>query len=185
MEEVKNGAVLIDTYNVNDYDYVEDFRAFLEGNEYVIKGKGTEMEGLYLGGRVTYWEWLSQTIGEECQEFWNGLEHRKKEGYKDYCVVTGSLGLWNGRRGGICTTFDNLYDALAKCSTDALEIVVSVEDGAIHFDTYHHDGVNHFEIYVLGYDDYNKVDWWEDTDGNVFDFIKKVKKPIYYEMFER
>ena len=43
--------ILIDTYNRNAEDYVEDFEIYCEDNEFVIEGEGTDMEGLYLGGK--------------------------------------------------------------------------------------------------------------------------------------
>ena len=62
--------VLIDTYNRDEDDYVEYFKEYCEGNDYTIKGDGTDMEGLYLGGKVTFWDWYYETTGHEENEFW-------------------------------------------------------------------------------------------------------------------
>ena len=107
----------------------------------------------------------------------------KNSPYNDYYVVTGSLGLWYGRRSGICETFDSLYDAASKCSTDAYDIIVKCDGQKIDFDCMHHDGTNVFEIRRISWEDKEKIDWWDnDTDGNVFEYIEKHALPIYYEM---
>jgi hypothetical protein len=61
------------------------------------------------------------------------------------CVVTGSLGLWDGRH-----TIQPVYDNLAKCITKCLnasdEIEIYEVDGELKIDAYHHDGINRFTI---------------------------------------
>ena len=180
--KIENEFTIIDTFNVDYEDYFEDFKEHCNDNGYVLRGEGYDMEGLYLGGKVTFSGWISEIIGEYANEFWNNLERVKKSEYNDYYVVTGCLSLWRGKRGGICETFDNLYDALCKCSTDANDIIVKCDGNKVCFDCLHHDGTNCFEIYRLTYDDYYAVKYWDDDNGDVFKFIEEHKQPITYEM---
>ena len=183
---IENEITLIDTYNVNYKDYYEDFKQYCEDCGFELHGEEDNMEGLYIGGKVTFYDWISRQIGNEADDFWNDLRLVKKSPYIDYYVVTGSLGLWNGVRSGICHTFDNLYDALSKCSTDAYDIICKCDGKKIDFDCMHHDGTNSFVIYRLSPDDYDKLEYWDDSeDGNVFEFIEKHAQPITYEMLGR
>lgn len=183
---IKQEITLIDTYNVDYDDYVEDFKEHCEINGYELRGEGHNMEGLYMGGRISFLEWVGQCISDDCQEFWNDLLRVKKGSYIDYYVVTGSLGLWYGRRGGICHTFNNLYDALCKCSEDAYDIIGKCDGKKIEFENHHHDGTNCFTIYRIGWETCEKIEWWDnEKDGDVFDFIEKHALPITYEMLGR
>jgi len=176
-------VTLIDTYNVDYDDYLEDFKDYCKDNGYEIRGNGSRTEGLYLGGKISFAEWVGNCISDDVENFWSGLCRVKNGSHIDYYVVTGSLGLWHGRRNGICETFNSLYDALSKCATDAYSIVVKCDGNKISFDCVHHDGKNCFEIRRLSYDDYDKIRWWDDElDGNVFNFIEKHSQPITYEM---
>ena len=177
---------LIDTYNVDNGDYLEDFEIFCECNGYEIHGSGDNMEGFYMGGKISLIEWVGMCISDYIDEFWRDLQRVKNGSYIDYYVVTGSLGRWNGRRNGICHTFNNLYDALCKCATDAYDIIVKCDGKKINFDCLHHDGTNLFTIYRITWDDCDKIEWWDDEkDGDVFDFIEKHAQPITYEMLGR
>lgn len=173
---------LIDTFNIDYEDFVEDFKENCEINNYEIHGSGCNMEGYFMGGKITLFEWVSDLINEDTKEFWGNLCRVKKSSYIDYYVVTGCLNLWRGKRGGICETFDNLYDALCKCSTDANDIIVKCDGNKVCFDCLHHDGTNSFDVYRLKYEDYDAVKYWDDDKGDVFKFIEEHKQPITYEM---
>ena len=178
-EPIKNGDTILNTF-IEEEEYREAFEDYAEYSGLTIKGDtaydcdGNEVKTLY--------EYAEDCIAWESEEFWDGLKKVRDSAYIDYYVVTGSLGLWNGTYPGICETFDNLYDALSKCAGDAYDIVVKHEDNAIHFECHHHDGVNIFDVYNLSFDDYDKVTYWEDNEGNVFDYIEKHAKPITWQM---
>ena len=178
-EPIKDGVTILNTF-IEEENYRDDFAIWAADNGYTVEGdcayeNGVQTETLY-GYATTQMQY-------EVDDFWYGLQKANEESsYIDYYVVTGSLGLWNGRHSGICETFDNLFAALSKCSADAYDIVVKYENNALHFEAHHHDGTNIFEIRNLSYDDYYKVKYWEDTDGDVFDYIKKHAKPISWEM---
>lgn len=180
--KIKKEITLIDTYNVDCDNYVKDFKEYCEINDYVLRGKGHEMIGLYLGGQISFMEWVGQLISDDCQDFWNNLLRVKKGNYIDYYVVTGTLGLWNCRP-QVYDTFESLYEACSKCATDAYDIIVKCDGQKIDFDCMHHDGTNTFEIRRISWEDKEKIDWWDDEkDGNMFDFISKHALPISHEM---
>lgn len=184
--KITKEITLIDTYNVDYDDYVEDFKEHCEINNYEIHGSGFNMEGHFMGGKIILYEWVSDLINEDTREFWGDLRRVKNGSYIDYYVVTGSLGLWYGRRGGICETFNNLYDALCKCSEDAYDIIAKCDGKKIEFENHHHDGTNCFTLYRIGWETSEKIEWWDnERDGNVFDFIEKHALPITYEMLGR
>ena len=179
-EPIKNGVTILNTF-VEEEDYREDFKDYANYSDLTIKDDdaydcdGNLVKSLY--------EFAQDCIEGQSEDFWDGLLKVKDSCYIDYYVVTGSLGLWDGRHGGICETFDNLYDALSKCATDAYDIVVKYENNAIEFECHHHDGVNCFEIRNISSETYDKINWWDDDeDGNVFDFIEKNTKPMSWEM---
>lgn len=178
----KKITVINTNVDYNDDCWYADFIDYCEANGFKIVGKGSDMKGLYMGGKVTFIDWVERNISDETQEFWEDLRRVKNGSYIDYYVVTGSLGLWYGTRGGICETFDNLYDALCKCATDAYDIEAYCDGEKIEWKTMHHDGTNTFEIRRLSYEDYDKVRYWEDEDGDVFEYIRNHAQPITYEM---
>lgn len=61
------------------------------------------------------------------------------------CVITGVLGLWDGKH-TIQPTYANLAQCITKCLRDSDGAKIYEEDGILKIDDYHHDGVNHFEI---------------------------------------
>lgn len=62
-------------------------------------------------------------------------------------VVTGVLGLWDGRHEIQPKTFKNLNEALMACSTDCDSIEIWEDGyGNFYYEGYHHDGHNHFCI---------------------------------------
>lgn len=65
------------------------------------------------------------------------------------CVVCGTVGTWQGDRAICAKRFDNLMDAIYACVNHCDEVVISQRASNIIVDGYHHDGTNHFEIYVL------------------------------------
>lgn len=182
-EEIRNGVTILNTF-IEEEEYEDAFKDYADYSACTIEERHGDVCAIDASGEEvkTLYEYATDRKEFEIECFWDNLESTKKSPYIDYYVVTGSLGLWDGRHDGICETFDSLYDALSKCSSSAYEIVVKYEDGAIKFENHHHDGVNYFEIRNLSYDDYYKVKYWDEEDGDVFDFIKKHSKPISWQM---
>ena len=64
-------------------------------------------------------------------------------------VITGALGLWNGKHTIIPTREDNLEDAFWRCASDMERVEIYDNNGVIEINAYHHDGGNSFSIYQL------------------------------------
>ena len=179
-EKINNGVTIFNSFIDDVEEYRESFDEYADINGYTIENDCV-MDGERLVATLS--DYVAEEKSREAEEFWNGLINVKMSSYIDYYVVTGELGLWNGNHTIVPKTFNNLYDALSKCATDAYDIVVKYEDNAIKFECHHHDGINYFEVRNLSFDDYDKIEWWDDDkDGNVFEFIKKHAKPISWEM---
>ena len=63
-------------------------------------------------------------------------------------VVTGELGLWDGKHEIVPQKFDDLSAAVSKCLED-YNCIWEDSDGNFHVDAHHHDGLNHFTIYLF------------------------------------
>lgn len=178
---------LIDTFNRDADDYVEDFEEYCLDNEYVIEGDGTDMEGLYLGGKVTFWDWYYSTTEYEDDDFWNSFKNAiEKEPLYTRCVITGNLGLWNGRKTIVPTLVDNLYDAVMKCLTDCMHYSLVIKNNVLYVRGSHHDGTNSFEIRLVNSDNYDKLNYWNDEeDGDIEKFFDDEKNfnQFYWDFF--
>ena len=178
---------LIDTYNRDADDYIEDFEEYCLDNEYVIEGDGTDMIGLYLGGKITFWDWYYRTIDDEDNDFWEGFRLAiKNEPLYTRSVITGNLGLWNGRKTIVPTLVDNLYDAVMKCLTDCELYKLTIKDNVLYVEGSHHDGNNSFEIRLVNSDNYDKLNYWDDEeDGDIEKFFedKNNFNQFYWDFF--
>lgn len=61
------------------------------------------------------------------------------------CVITGSLGLWDGRH-TIQPVNAILTQCITKCLNESNEVEIYEIDGELKIDAYHHDGINRFTI---------------------------------------
>lgn len=63
-------------------------------------------------------------------------------------LITGTLGLWNGRHKIQPVKADNILEAIQRCCGQDIDEVDMYEDSYGNFilDAYHHDGCNHFVI---------------------------------------
>ena len=170
----------------DDKELFDAFKDFCDDKGYTVCGTRSEMEGLYLGGRISYYDWKDREISNDIYEFWQNLRMVKDSSHIDYYVVTGSLGLWNGRHSIYAKRFDNLYDAVNACVTDTLDLEITCDGKVIEVTSLHHDGTNCFEIRRLTWRDYDKIEWWDDEkDGDMEAFIMEHAQEITYEMVGR
>ena len=179
--------VLIDTYNRDADEYVEDFKEYCEVNDYTIVGKDTEMEGLYLGGKITFWDWYYHILEYEDSDFWYTFKNAiKNEPLYTRCVITGNLGLWTGRHGIYPTLVDDLYKAVMKCLKDCEMYKLTIKDNVLYVEGSHHDGTNCFEIRLVNSDNYDKINYWDDEeDGDIEKFFedKNNFNEFYWDFF--
>lgn len=100
-------------------------------------------------------------------------------------VITGELGLWDGKHeikpllvrsigygerkrsdGTLCYSMPALRVAIEMCIEGADDYRVSWYDKGIHIETWHHDGCNCFEIHKLNINGYRAV---EAADRNMYE----------------
>jgi len=154
-------VTLIDTYNNDGLTY-EDYREDCEENDREPEAEDSN----------DYYEWLSDTTTRYWEDFQANLKYSKA----DYpLMITGSLGLWNGRpdmypilvesedwvthyknwKGEIVEYHTHHYDnpsilkAILKCLGSCDDIKVRFNDGVVEVDALHHDGTNCFYIRKL------------------------------------
>lgn len=184
MNKINFICQLINTKDENYNNYFEDFKMYCNENNYIIKGEGTNMEGLYLGGKVTFWDFVNFTIQTNVEMFWDNLKYAAKH-YPMPCIITGELGRWNGTKAIYPTLSKNQYEAISKCCSGADDYEVTVENNVINVTAMHHDGRNYFEVRLISWDAYNKLDDWDgEEDGDIMEFVKKNTKTACFEYFE-
>ena len=112
-----------------------------------------------------YWEWCAEQRDFNYEDDMYAIE--ECEAYNVPCIITGRLGLWNGRHGIAPTKCDSVYDGIQKCIGQSIDDVdVKFNNGVIEVTAHHHDGTNVFEIHALSKkglkkvgDDYQKHDF--------------------------
>ncbi len=94
-----------------------------------------------------YYNWCRETTQQDFDDLLSNLLYSEES--KTPVVITGTLGLWNGRptiRPVVC---DNLHDAILKCLGSCDDIKVVLTEGHLDVFAYHHDGTNCFTVYKL------------------------------------
>jgi hypothetical protein len=147
----KKQITLIDTYNSGlEYsDYVE----YCELNEITPEPEGSN----------DYYEWEAEENQRYVEDFFENLRYVK---FDTPVIITGSLGLWNGRKeiypmvvkskdyeqrksGKWAYKYPSLYNAVKKCINGMDDFKVELSEGEIVVHGYHHDGTNIFTISKL------------------------------------
>lgn len=126
---------LLDTYNTEHLNYSE-YKNWCELNEIEPKGEYSE----------DFYEWVENEIANEVDDFFTNLKYSD---YQQPCVITGSIGRWNGTFEVEQTRCESLSDAISKCWGGCNDIIVKKRNSVINVEALHHDGRNCFEIRLL------------------------------------
>ena len=94
-----------------------------------------------------FWDWCAETTQMDFDDLLSNLSHSNESNIP--VVITGSLGLWNGRPTICPVVCDNVHDAILKCLGSCDDIKVILEGGELNVCAYHHDGRNCFTINKL------------------------------------
>lgn len=94
-----------------------------------------------------FWDWCAETTQMDFDDLLSNLSHSNESNIP--VVITGSLGLWNGRPTICPVVCDNVHDAILKCLGNCDDIKVILEYGELNVCAYHHDGRNCFTINKL------------------------------------
>lgn len=126
--------ILCDTTSIIEYDvYIEH----CEIND--LTPQGEDSEDFYNVAREY------QVL--EFDDLLTNLRYCKANNYK--WVVSGTLGLWNGRHEIEPKLFNNLINALNACFGKCDDIIITKSHSVIKVTALHHDGRNYFELRAL------------------------------------
>jgi len=144
--------VLVDTDPLQ-FEY-ESYEEFCDVNDIEPQGKDSE----------DFMDWCHEEAEEQYNCDMNEIRACKQ--YNVPCIITGHLGLWDGRHEIVPTKMDSVYDAILRCyGRDGLcNLKVNFEDGKIVVYYSHHDGTNIFTIYALSDSGVKKYEDWEYED---------------------
>jgi hypothetical protein len=138
--------ILLDTTFIPTYEmYVE----FCEDNDKVPQNEESN----------DYWDFVEFEREIEVNDFFINLNGSKVNN-NHYWVITGSLGLWDGRKEIALVKCDTLFDAILKCVNSCDDFVVEKCGNKVCVTAMHHDGRNYFEIRALsdiGNDRFNRL----------------------------
>ena len=152
----------------------EDYVQMCEENEWPVHPEDSE----------GYWNDIWRVTEMEWDDFKGNMAYSKYDTAR--CMVTGTLGLWNGHPEITPILCNGVMEAIDKClSGRSIEDWdITLVNGHIEVNAYHHDGSNCFEIHLLsakgereverkkytwdGYDYDPKPDWFKKIHGYLY-----------------
>lgn len=134
---MKNKITYLDTYNDDGLTY-EDYKEWCEEMEREPCGEDSG----------DYYDWLRDEVDINIECFFSNLRYEKGK-VQNRCVISGRLGLWNGRPTIEPVMCEDLEEAIRKCWGDCCDVIVELENGVVKVEGLHHDGRNYFEIRPL------------------------------------
>lgn len=99
-----------------------------------------------------------EALEDYCRDRWNGFFYDDFGSHSNLTyskigdcpvVITGSLGLWDGRKEIVPVTCDSVSKAIYKCIDYDYQCIYEDENGDLFVEDYHHDGINVFKISLL------------------------------------
>jgi len=94
-------------------------------------------------------------------------------------ILKGNLGLWNGNKAAGTVLFD--LDKLSKIWGGSIDYLkVTERNGHLHFQCWHHDGCNEWELRKLTEKGYN---YWNKCEEDLFVDPKEVHSTIFKSNF--
>lgn len=143
--------IYLNTFNNGGYTY-EDFVEYVKDENWDMSEDELDIPS---EDSEEYHEWLHTVVEDDIDCFFTNLKYSMGVVH-DPCVITGTLGLWDGRHTIFPTECNELAEAIRKCCENCNEFQVSIEDGVVYVEASHHDGVNKFEIRLKDGSDYPK-----------------------------
>lgn len=126
---------LFNTNNYKESAYLEDYKYICGINDIAFKEKD-------------FREYQNDILNDDLSHLLNKLEKLYQE---RYFLITGTLGLWNGKHKIVPIKINGLSKAIRRClnSNDTLDFSIKQINGTILVEKNHHDGTNIFVIYML------------------------------------
>lgn len=141
------GRTLYDNHNINYAEWFEAFKEYCMDNDIDHTQYNEDSE--------RFLNWLYDTLSMDWDDLMTNIKYDKNNNVD--CVVTGTLGLWDGRHDIDTKHFPTLDRAINTCVSGCDYIIITENEGVINIKGIHHDGTNNFEIHKLndkGYDAY-------------------------------
>ena len=154
---------LYDNHNINYTEWFEAFKEYCMYNDIDHTQYNEESE--------RFINWLYDSLSMDWDDMMINIKYDNNNNVD--CVVTGSIGRWNGTFDIEAKHFSTLENAINACVNGCDYIVITEDDGTINVTAIHHDGTNSFEIHKLnskGYDAH-----CEDKDLNHEKYFDKFK----------
>ena len=136
---------LYDNHNINHTEWFEVFKEYCMDNDIDHTQYDEDSE--------RFLNWLYDSLSMDWDDLMSNIKYDKNNNVD--CVVTGSLGLWDGRHEIDAKHFPTLDRAIVACISGCDYIIITENEGVINIKGIHHDGTNNFEIHKLndkGYD---------------------------------
>lgn len=136
---------LYDNHNINYTEWFEAFKEYCMDNDIDHTQYDEDSE--------RFINWLYDSLSMDWDDLITNIKYDKNNNVD--CVVTGSLGLWDGRHDIDAKHFPTLDKAINACVSGCDCIIIAENEGVIDIKGIHHDGTNNFEIHKLndkGYD---------------------------------
>ena len=130
---------LFDNFNINDEAWFEDYKEHCEINEIEMPTDAENSNEFY--------EWQSEMLSMEWNDLLDNIESNWNNDVN--CVVTGTVGRWNGTFEIEPKAFPSLRIAINTCASNMDYVIVTEDEGIIKVEAIHHDGRNNFEIHKL------------------------------------
>lgn len=130
---------LFDNYNINDEAWLEAYKEHCEINEIEMPNDAENSTEFY--------EWQSEMFSMEWNDLLDNIESNWDNDVN--CVVTGTVGRWNGTFEIEPKAFPSLRIAINTCASNMDYVIVTEDEGIIKVEAIHHDGRNNFEIHKL------------------------------------
>jgi hypothetical protein len=140
---------LFDNQDINYTEMYCDYKEYCDANDIVAEDDTSS----------AFFEWVSDTLSME----WNDFIYNITKHYNSPCVVTGTIGRWNGRYSFSPKRYNSLADAISHCNCEDT-ITIIAEDGVVKMFSYHHDSHHEFIIHKL-----NEMGCMEENTNLLFD----------------
>ena len=135
---MENTILLFSDYNIKIDEYWNEYLDYCECD-------GIDCSNHTIDSNEFY-DWLCDTLSFEFSDLKDEIKYSNNN---TECVVTGSVGRWNGNFNIEPRKFDTLIDAIDTCIINCDNITISECNGTIIINGYHHDGSHCFYINKL------------------------------------
>lgn len=126
--------------STREVDYTE-YLEYCEAND--IEPQGEDSDG--------YYEYVSDIHAMEWEDFLTNIHYSKVNDYA--WIITGFLGLWDGKHEVYPTVEESLEDAIWSCIGNVdCHAIITKRRNTIFVEIIHHDGRNLFELHALSDD---------------------------------